>query len=138
MDKKSTHVYIDLEFMDLYEREFFYYLCNMLFLLIISFKKESNVLRIHNTMTNLDNLLVGTSLTLILIYFLFNIFYALHTKITTDTWVKVTLFQNSEYNIMFCSSWIIILLFLRFHNKKSKYVFWLGSSHLVQKVVCFF
>ena len=100
MDKKSTHVYIDLEFMDLYEREFFYYLCNMLFLLIISFKKESNVLRIHNTMTNLDNLLVGTSLTLTLIYFLFNIFYALHTKITTDTWVKVTLFQNSEYNIM--------------------------------------
>jgi len=40
-------------------------------------------------------------LTLILIYFLFNIFFALHTKITTDTWVKVTLFQNSEYNIMF-------------------------------------
>ena len=99
MDKKSTHVYIDLEFMDLYEREFFYYLCNMLFLLIISFKKESNVLKINDTMTNLDNLLVGTSLTLI--YFLFNIFYALHTKITTDTWVKVTLFQNSEYNIMF-------------------------------------
>ena len=76
MDKKSTHVYIDLEFMDLYEREFFYYLCNMLFLLIISFKKESNVLRIHNTMTNLDNLLVCTSLTMNLNFdlFLFNIF----------------------------------------------------------------
>ena len=76
MDKKSIHVYIDLEFMDLYEREFFYYLCNMLFLLIISFKKESNVLRIHNTMTNLDNLLVCTSLTMNLNFdlFLFNIF----------------------------------------------------------------
>ena len=75
MDKKSIHVYIDLEFMDLYEREFFYYLCNMLFLLIISFKKESNVLRIHNTMTNLDILLVCTSLAMNLNFnlLLFNI-----------------------------------------------------------------